>query len=310
MKHSSLFTLACSLTLVCVAVGSAALAGDREERAPKRVDRAAELQAVVRTERAFAKTSSEKGTRAAFLVFIADDGVLFRPGPVNGREFLTAQPERAGLLAWEPTYADVSRAGDMGVTTGPWEFRAKREDERAAAHGQFMTVWGKQTDGAWKFLIDTGISHDAPAHAPPSLSFASDFRQNTDRDKLDHDSVSLERNLLKLEREFSKASSDDAVKAFELYADTDARLLREGHFPATTRDAARKLLPPRTHSLTWEPTAARASRSGDLAYTYGTYELKTSSSIAERGHYTRVWKRKPDGRWRFLIDVLNPLPTK
>lgn len=309
MKHSSLLSGALACALLCCAaapVVARARAGRRER--PKRVDRAAELQSVVRTERAFARAASERGTRAAFLAFIADDGLLFRPGPVNGREFLSAQPERDGLLAWEPTFADVSRAGDLGLTTGPWEFRAKKDDERAAAHGQFMTVWGKQRDGAWKFLLDVGVSHPAPAAASPSLSYASDFRQNTARDKLDLDPSEFERALLKLEREFSRAAASDAAAAFEVYADPEARLLREGHFPAATRDSRRKLLPPREQALTWEPAAARAARSGDLGYTYGTYELKSSGAVTERGHYARVWKRNREGRWRFVIDVLNPLP--
>jgi ketosteroid isomerase-like protein len=312
VEHSFTLTLALACALLAsVAFGMAVSADESPKPSPKRVDRTAELQAVVRTERAFAKTSSERGTRAAFLAFIADDGLLFRPGPVNGRQFLSAQPEREGLLTWEPTFADIARAADLAVTTGPWEFRAKRGDERPVAHGQFMTVWGKQPDGTWKFLLDMGISHAAPETLPPSLSFASDFRQNTDKDTLDLDAASFERALVKLERDFSRASSADAGAAFELHADPDARLLREGHFPATNGEARRKLLPPATHTLTWEPLAARASRSGDFGYTYGTYELKSSGTETERGHYTRVWKRKTTGGpWRFVIDILNPLPRK
>lgn len=312
MKHSSppTLALACAL-LASVAFASAASDDKPRKSSPKGVDRSAELQAVVRTERAFAKTSSEQGTRAAFLAFIAADGLLFRPGPVNGREFLSAQPDRPGLLTWEPVFADISRAADLAFTTGPWEFRPKRGDERVVAQGQFMTVWGRQPDGTWKFLLDMGISHAAPETLPPSLSFASDFRQNTDKDKLDLDAATFERALLKLERDFSRAASADAPAAFELYADPEARVLREGHFPATSAEARRKLLPPATHALTWEPLAARASRSGDFGFTYGSYELKSSGAVTERGHYVRVWKRKKsDGPWRFVVDVLNPLPPK
>lgn len=305
---------AATAALAAALLSAAALASPQAARTRK-VDRSAELQSVVRAEREFSRTAAERGTRGAFLSFIADDGILFRPGPVNGREFLSAQPDRPGLLAWEPAYADVSRAGDMGVTTGPWEFRQKSGDERPAAHGQFMTVWGKQPGGVWKFLIDVGVSHPAPQTAPPSLSFASDFRQNTDKEKLDVETGAVEKNLLKLEREFSRASSADTAKAFDAYADEDARLLREGHFPATGRASVRRLLTASPHTLTWEPLAARSSRSGDLGYTYGTYELKPGAADGgkpgtERGHYTRVWKRKADGRWRFVIDMLNPLPPK
>ncbi len=41
------------------------------------------LQEMVKTEQAFSKMAEEKNARDAFLAFIADDGLLFRPGAVN-----------------------------------------------------------------------------------------------------------------------------------------------------------------------------------------------------------------------------------
>jgi hypothetical protein len=37
------------------------------------------LQEMVKTEQAFSKMAEEKNTRDAFMAFIADDGLLFRP---------------------------------------------------------------------------------------------------------------------------------------------------------------------------------------------------------------------------------------
>ena len=45
------------------------------------------LQALVEAERAFARAAATKGTRDAFLEFLADDGIVFQPGPINGKEF-------------------------------------------------------------------------------------------------------------------------------------------------------------------------------------------------------------------------------
>lgn len=45
----------------------------------------AALESLVNTERAFAGASEEKGTREAFMAFIADDGILFRPTAVRGK---------------------------------------------------------------------------------------------------------------------------------------------------------------------------------------------------------------------------------
>ena len=51
------------------------------------------LQEMVQTEQAFPRMAAEKNTRDAFMAYIADDGLLFRPGGVNGTAF-TDSPNR------------------------------------------------------------------------------------------------------------------------------------------------------------------------------------------------------------------------
>jgi ketosteroid isomerase-like protein len=281
----------------------------------QKVDVAAELRSVVRAEREFARAAAAKGTRASFLEHIADDGLLFRPGPTNGRKWLTERPDQPGLLSWEPVYADVSRAGDIGYTTGPWEFRTLGPDNPPGSHGQYMTIWGKQAGGAWKFLLDIGTSNPAPRGTPPSLSFASDFRKNTEKDKLNVNTSKVRDELLKLERAFSSRASEDTPAAFDAHAADDIRLMRDGHFPFLGRDAMRRALKEAPGTLTWEPAQAVAARSGEMGYTYGAYEFMRaavpatgSSAVAERGHYVRIWKKNSDGKWKVVLDLLSPLP--
>ena len=131
------------------------------------------LETMVATERAFAKTSEEKGTNAAFLAFLADDGILFRPRAVKGKQWLTENPPPASdkrpWLKWEPSFAFMSQSGDMGYTFGPWEYRRDIKDAEAVAFGHFLTVWKKQSDGTWKFAVDLGISHPKPSGPVPAL---------------------------------------------------------------------------------------------------------------------------------------------
>src|SRR6185503_2994514 len=122
------------------------------------------LHDMVKTEQAFSKMAEEKNTRDAFLAFIADDGLLFRPGAVNGKKWMLEHPappptDKKPLLAWQPSYAGMASSGDMGFTTGPWEAKADINDEKPQGHGHFVTVWKKQADGSWKFVVDLGISH-------------------------------------------------------------------------------------------------------------------------------------------------------
>ena len=66
------------------------------------------LRAMVEAEGRFFQTGQEKGTRAAFLEFLADDGVVLRPGPVNGKEVWSKRTETGLDLVWEPTFAAIS----------------------------------------------------------------------------------------------------------------------------------------------------------------------------------------------------------
>ena len=50
------------------------------------------LESMVDTERAFARMSQEQGIRPSFMAFIADDGILFRPTAVKGKQWMTAHP--------------------------------------------------------------------------------------------------------------------------------------------------------------------------------------------------------------------------
>src|ERR1043165_1574671 len=82
------------------------------------------LQEMVKTEQAFSKMAEEKNGPEAFMAFIADDGLLFRPGAVNGKKWMLEHPapppppDKKPLLAWQPNFAGMAASGDMGFTTG------------------------------------------------------------------------------------------------------------------------------------------------------------------------------------------------
>ena len=70
-----------------------------------------------------------QGNARSFLEFLAEDSILFRPGPVPGRKWIEEHPAPPNLLTWEPAFADVAQSGDLGYTTGPWEIRPKSPQE-------------------------------------------------------------------------------------------------------------------------------------------------------------------------------------
>ena len=111
-------------------------------------------RAMVEAERKFSQTGQEKGTRAAFLEFLADDGIVFRPGPVNGKEVWSKRPATGLDLVWEPTFAVMARSADFGYDTGPAKWRANKTDSKFSGYGYFISVGKKQKDGSWKVALD------------------------------------------------------------------------------------------------------------------------------------------------------------
>ena len=277
------------------------------------------LQSLVDAERAFARASEEKGTREAFLAFIADDGILFRPAAVNGKKWLLEHPlppsQKRPLLAWQPSFADVASAGDMGYTFGPWEFKEDIKDQKPMAYGNFITVWKWQTDGSWKFAIDLGVSHAEPKDAITPWQFPANYKQNSWK-PTKGDVEPARQALLNRDREFSSASSRQGpLKSFLAYSGAGVRLFRNNHFPFVGSEDVREAFSEKKQAnerLTWQPIAGDVSSSGDLGYTHGIYIVSSGNDpqkISERGNYMRIWK-KLDGVWKVMADVADPLPPE
>jgi len=299
-------TLILSLLVIC-AVAATALAQNK--------NRGDDLKSMVETERAFSQMSEEKGTREAFAAFIADDGILFRPTAVLGKKWMQEHPlppsPARPVLSWQPIFAAVSGAGDLGYTTGPWQFKPDIKDAKPAAFGNFMTVWRKQADGSWKFALDLGISNPEPKN--PAGTWPPDNIQRSAKRLAKADQEAARDDLLDTDRAFSKfAGYQGAREALLAYAAKDVRLFRNDHFPYVGKAAAADALTPITAEWTWTPAFAGVSVSGDLAYSYGIYELREKGgarSVSERGNYARVWKRV-SGAWKLVVDVANPLPPE
>src|SRR5437867_11297490 len=127
------------------------------------------LRSLVETERAFAGTCGEKGVRASFLEFFADDGIAFRPEPFRFKEAMKDLPPPSDplgvTLEWEPQAGGVAASGDLGYTTGPSVRTDKTAEDKPQRFGQFFSVWKKQKDGRWKVAADIGVA--TPARMTP-----------------------------------------------------------------------------------------------------------------------------------------------
>lgn len=251
---------------------------------------------LIETEYAFVEETKNSTVRDGFLKYIAEEGILFRPNPVNGKEFLTNSEAKPGLLLWYPNYSIVSSSGEMGVNTGPWEFKQNENDE-SIAFGQFVTVWEKQSDDTWKFLIDLGISH-------PKLETAEEAKINSIVVNVPSDHVQLEyRDIISIEENFA---NDIAKNHYLKFADNSTIILRNNRFPIIDEEV-KEFISTLNANIKWETFGGKASINNDLAFTYGKGSaLDDKFQTVYEFYYLHVWVIE-NNQWKLLADVVNEI---
>lgn len=274
---------------------------------PARIARSApvnsDLQKLVETEQQFARTAAEKGTKAAFLEFLADDGVIFNPTEMNGKLIWKNRPESPALLSWNPAWADISSDGKFGYTTGGWEFRPKGKTDQPTAFGEYVTLWQKQTDGTFKAVLDIGIRH-------PSSSFSNAAWRSPNDAGTGAKSVKGGVTNATLNSIFSNRSLANGY--FNYLAD-DVIVLREGHLPFAGKQNAFFALErldkdyPPSAFLNFNANLSKIY--GNLMYVSGVYQLNHKDGTTQQWNFVQIWKHR-GSRWQLALDIFNPIPQK
>jgi ketosteroid isomerase-like protein len=250
-------------------------------------------EGLANAERAFAASAATAGVKTAFLGALADDATVFRPGPVDAKAAIAAEPESPFRLAWQPQRVAVAASDDLGWSTGPFRLTPDaRPDE--ALHGQFFSVWRRDADGRWRVLIDHGVGHPAP------------FGWTMPLETLAGDGSSPGRAVEMAEAEFARTSDVDGLDAaYRSLASARVRLLRDDSPPIDGLDAVARRATGGAR-WTWTPTDSGSSRAGDLAWVMGGYRAPTSVDGSSSGFYVRVWQVER-GEWKIIGDVLAPI---
>ena len=261
-------------------------------------------RAMVDAEKKFYQTGQKQGTRAAFLGFLADDGIVFRPGPVNGKEAWEKRPETGFDLVWEPTLAVIARSSDFGYDTGPAKWRANKKEKEFSGYGHFISIWKKQKDGSWKVALDCGIENPKPAGRPDPLETGTNSSSRTAPDL-----ETGRKNLRETEEKLYDEARNDATQSTLFVAADQIRTYRDSHFPAEGKEAGRSLLGDGRGQTSFEAMGGDMSGSADLAYAYGKYS-NVRDKETEQGHYLHIWQTDPAGAWKLVLDWQQPLPRE
>jgi len=118
--------------------------------------------------------------------------------------------------------------------------------------------------------------------------------------------------LVKIENDFMKAAADHGSQGYmSYYADDAVEVPNGAAFLQGKAEIAKTMgfLDTPDNHLTWAPVGSGMAASGDLGYTYGTYEFvskdKDGKPIVDKGKYTTIWKKQKDGSWKVALDMGN-----
>jgi ketosteroid isomerase-like protein len=122
--------------------------------------------------------------------------------------------------------------------------------------------------------------------------------------------------LVQLEAAFMKAAAERGAQGYMSYYADNAVELPNGADVVQGKENISKtmgFLDQKDNRLTWTPVYADMAASGDLGYTYGTYEFRSKDKdgkpTVSYGKYATVWKKQKDGSWKVVMDMGNSSPA-
>lgn len=252
-------------------------------------DTAPDAAPVIAAERAFAAEAARIGWVEAFEAHSTDDAIVLSAGPENAHASLAGiDPANRGdtSLAWAPDFAGISRGGDIGFTTGPY-------NGGGAAFGQYFTVWRLQADGSWKWIYDGGTNQ----RTPTQVNAVADVRQLAFGQRGAGSADAAVAAVRTREASFAEQAADNAGEAFEAWLADGARVNRDDQASAESVEAAAQLVGagPVRYSA---PEIIEAGAAGDLVFTLGEARWEGGA-----GYYCRIWVLTSAG-WKIGFDQI------
>lgn len=258
-----------------------------------------DLQKMTDTEQAFI-TALSKGTKTAFLQYLTDDAMIFRPGPLKGKEFWNSQKDTPTLVIRKPAFADIAYSGQFGYTAGTWESYADGNRGSNAEYGQYVTIWEKRGDDNFRASIDIVVVNDQLSNLGQNK--LGSLNQNGDPNAKGWSVTNASMDF------FKTSLADKALgKAYKEFADNDIRLLRERQSPLIgKKDVVSETKSYRSVEF---PKDVAVFQSLDMAYVWNPCEYADSNEGRESGNCLHIWKLR-NNKWWIVLGVFARIPNR
>jgi hypothetical protein len=235
--------------------------------------------------------------------------VLFlstRVNTIQGRDaavdFLRNDPIAPSALDWEVIFADVSSDGSQGYTWSQGSFTIDIGTGATTFPGFFLIYWRRGDGAAWRIEAMTyniGEPWSGPlpdGFGAPDTRTSPEFPGSRDR---------LRQAIRNTDQRFADASVKfGSGPAFERFAAPNA-IIVGGPLVFGPADIGVANASGPNDVIDWGPRFSDVAGSGDLGFSVGdaTFDIEGLGQIFTK--YLTVWRRQPDGRWRYVADLGN-----
>lgn len=230
---------------------------------------------------------------------LATDALYLYPGApiLEGRDVVHRflQGPQRPPHRWQMLRAVVSADGSHGATWGV----LAADDSTGPALGRYIAYWVRSA--GWRV---SAVMHAMPAPAEVALPALATFRPDTvgtgargEVERADR-AFAAEAGARGVDRAFQAAAAPDAM----MFGSAGELLLGPVEIGASFGGPA---------AWAWRPVASLAAPGGDLAFTVGEAEITVPLAAGPRVYHSKyltIWRRQPDGSWRFVTDGGNARP--
>jgi ketosteroid isomerase-like protein len=276
-------------------------------------DTAATKAALIAVDLALAERS--RSNAGAFLDAVEPAGAVEFPGvevlrgTAQLRAPYLARYGGGSSYAWRPLHALASTDGAFGCTLGFATFTSSADSTHSARAGSYITCWRRGADGRWLIAGHQRTENASPApgvgaeaafsHAPHSATERGTSSALTEAQDADAAFAKLGREAAGPGPAFMEFAADDAIFPGSIPAP---------HGKAEIGKAFADY--PRERVLWWDPSRDLGAAAGGLAFTIGnaSNRLRADGMELTWSHYFTVWRKEPDGSWRWVLDLGSARP--
>jgi ketosteroid isomerase-like protein len=123
---------------------------------------------LINIDKGWSDLSQKKGFYKSRLEFLTENSIDLTDGkmPIEGKKaievYVLTHKDTTANVVWKPLRAEVAASGEIGYTFGGWTMKtANKFGNDTTIYGSYITIWHKQPDGSWKYVIDGGNSTPA-----------------------------------------------------------------------------------------------------------------------------------------------------